>query len=79
MSLSGYDNWAMERNITPREKEVLLLIAEGKTTKEIAETLHCADNTVSAHRYNLMRKTGARNAVELTNYATRSRLKRFTA
>lgn len=53
--------------LTPREKEVLALIAEGKSTAEIAEMLCIAINTVDSHRKNIFSKLDAKNAVEAVN------------
>ena len=57
--------------LTPREQEVLKLIAEAFTNKQIAETLHLAEKTVESHRANLLRKLGMRDRVELVRYAIR--------
>jgi len=51
--------------ITKREKQVLLLIAEGKTTAKIAEALFLSPATVETHRHNLMQKFEVKNAIEL--------------
>ena len=50
---------------TPRELEILFLIAEGFTVKEIAKLLHITDATVVGHKTNLMSKMEARNIAEL--------------
>lgn len=55
--------------ITAREERVLRLIVEGKTSKEIAETLNISVKTVETHRSNLFAKFGARNVVELVKRA----------
>jgi DNA-binding NarL/FixJ family response regulator len=57
--------------LTPREQEVLKLIAEAHTNKEIAEVLHLSEKTVESHRGNLLRKLGMRDRVELVRYAIR--------
>ena len=57
--------------LTPREQEVLKLIAEAHTNKEIAATLHLAEKTVESHRANVLRKLGMRDRVELVRYAIR--------
>jgi DNA-binding NarL/FixJ family response regulator len=57
--------------LSPREQEVLKLIAEAFTNKEIAETLHLAEKTVESHRANILRKLGMRDRVELVRYAVR--------
>jgi DNA-binding NarL/FixJ family response regulator len=60
-----------EEPLSPREQEVLKLIAEAHTNKEIAETLHLAEKTVESHRANILRKLGMRDRVELVRYAVR--------
>jgi DNA-binding NarL/FixJ family response regulator len=57
--------------LSPREQEVLKLIAEAHTNRQIAETLHVAEKTVESHRANLLRKLGMRDRVELVRYAIR--------
>ena len=60
-----------EEPLSPREQEVLKLISEAHTNKEIALTLHLAEKTVESHRANLLRKLGMRDRVELVRYAIR--------
>src|SRR5919109_150022 len=55
--------------LTPRELEILKLIAEAHTSKEIADTLVIAVKTVERHRANILEKLGMRDRVELTRYA----------
>jgi len=55
--------------LSPREKEVLRLIADEKSTQEITEILFISSNTVETHRKNLMRKIGAKNMIGLVKYA----------
>jgi DNA-binding NarL/FixJ family response regulator len=57
--------------LTPREVEVLKLIAEANTSKEIAEKLFISLKTVDRHRQNILDKLGMRDRVELTRYAIR--------
>jgi DNA-binding NarL/FixJ family response regulator len=57
--------------LTPREQEIVKLIAEAHTNKEIAEILHLSEKTVENHRGNAMRKLGMRDRVELVRYAIR--------
>lgn len=57
--------------LTPRELEVLKLIAEGHTSKEIAAMLVISIKTVDRHRTNMLEKLGMRDRVELTRYAIR--------
>ena len=55
--------------LTPRQREVLQLVAEGKTTKEISSALHISPKTVEFHRNSLMDELGVRTTAELTRYA----------
>ena len=57
--------------LTPREMEVLRLIAEGHTNRQIAEVLSISVRTVESHRANLMGKLGLHSRVELVRYAKR--------
>jgi len=57
--------------LTPRELEVVKLIAEAYSTEEIADTLVISRKTVERHRANILEKLGLRNRVELTRYAIR--------
>jgi DNA-binding NarL/FixJ family response regulator len=58
-------------SLTSREREVLQLIAEGKSTKEIAFTLDISSKTVETHRRQIMQKLKLDNVAELTRYAIR--------
>jgi DNA-binding NarL/FixJ family response regulator len=60
--------------LTPREREVLQLMAEGKSTKEIASELHLSVNTVDTHRRHIMEKLDIHSIAELTKYAIREGL-----
>jgi DNA-binding NarL/FixJ family response regulator len=60
-----------EDPLSPRELEVVKLIAEGDTSEEIAEQLFISKKTVDRHRANVLEKLGMRNRVELTRYAIR--------
>ena len=57
--------------LTPREEEVVKLIAEAHTNAQIAQILHLAEKTVESHRANVLRKLGMRDRVELVRYAIR--------
>jgi DNA-binding NarL/FixJ family response regulator len=60
-----------EDPLSPRELEVVKLIAEGQTSEEIAAQLFISKKTVDRHRANVLEKLGMRNRVELTHYAIR--------
>jgi len=55
--------------LTPRQREVLQLVAEGKSTKEISAALNISAKTVEFHRNSLMDELGLRSIAELTRYA----------
>jgi DNA-binding NarL/FixJ family response regulator len=57
--------------LTPREEEVVKLIAEAHTNAQIAALLHLSEKTVESHRANVLRKLGMRDRVELVRYAIR--------
>jgi len=60
--------------LTPREEEVLKLVAEGDSTREIAKTLVISAKTVDRHRANILQKLGLRDRLALTRYAIRAGL-----
>lgn len=60
--------------LTPREREVLQLLAEGKSAKEVASCLHVSVKTVEVHRHRIMSKLDIHSMAELTKYALREGL-----
>ena len=60
--------------LTPRERELVQLLAEGKSNKEAADTLGISLNTVETHRKNVMSKLHLRSASDLVRYAIRNNL-----
>lgn len=62
--------------LTDREKQVLQLLAEGKTNKEVASALALGVSTVETHRLNLMKKLDLHNTAELVLYAVRKKILR---
>jgi DNA-binding NarL/FixJ family response regulator len=62
------------QELTPREREVLQLLAEGLASKEIAARLEVAVSTIESHRKQIMDKLGLRSVAELTKYAIRTGL-----
>jgi DNA-binding NarL/FixJ family response regulator len=60
-----------DKELTVREREVLKLIAEGKSSKEIAETLSISTRTADNHRTHIMRKLGSNKNIDLVKYAIR--------
>jgi DNA-binding NarL/FixJ family response regulator len=63
-----------ESELTPREEEIVKMVAEANTSREIAEMLHLSEKTVENHRANAMKKLGLRDRVELVRYAIRKGL-----
>ena len=57
--------------LTPRETEIVKLVAEARTSREIAELLVISEKTVERHRTNILAKLGMRDRVELVRYAIR--------
>ncbi|HKI81629.1 MAG TPA: response regulator transcription factor, partial [Pseudodesulfovibrio sp.] len=57
--------------LTPREQEVMRMLAEGLTAKGVAKELFISPKTVENHRTNLMKKLGLKSSVELVRYAAR--------
>jgi len=62
------------RALTPRQKEILRLVAQGLTNREIAEHLDISVRTVEVHRFNLMRRLKVRNVAQLLRQALIQRL-----
>ncbi|MNJ96826.1 Oxygen regulatory protein NreC [compost metagenome] len=60
--------------LTPREIEVIRHMAQGKSNKEIAQILNCSDQTIKAHKANLMRKINLSNTVEVSMWALKKGL-----
>jgi two-component system, NarL family, response regulator NreC len=68
------DDFSVFAILSPREREVLQLMAEGKTNRQIAEMLHVSLKTIETHRQQIMNKLEIHNIVELTKYAIREGL-----
>ena len=60
--------------LTPREREVVKLIAEGHTNQQIADLLHRSVKTIESHRANILRKLDIHDSIELVKYAVRKKL-----
>lgn len=61
-------------DLTKREKEILQLVVDGLTSREMAEKLNLSPRTVDHHRANLLRKSKMKNSVDLVNFAVRNGL-----
>jgi DNA-binding NarL/FixJ family response regulator len=62
------------KSLTPRQREVAQLLAEGKSMKEVADILHVAPRTVAFHKYRIMQDLGLRTNAELIQFAIKSRI-----
>ncbi|MHC1728680.1 MAG: response regulator [Syntrophobacteraceae bacterium] len=65
------DDHTEKNTLTPREREVMQLLAEGQSTRNIAEMLHVSVKTVDTHRYQIMNKLQVKNIAELVKFAVR--------
>jgi len=63
-----------DSRITPRQHEILQLLAEGKTSKEVATTLSLSVKTAETHRANIMRRLNCHSVTELVRYAIRNNI-----
>jgi two-component system response regulator NreC len=76
---SNQTAFPQERALTAREREVLKLLAEGKTVRAAATVLGLSSKTVDAHKFNLMRKLGIHNKAELVMWAIQKRVVKIPA
>ena len=67
-----YQNPLLDQNLTEREIEILKLIAQGMSNKEIGDQLFISHRTVDTHRTNLMKKLDVHNIAGLIRFAIRS-------
>ncbi len=65
---------SLDDPLTAREREVVQLVAEGKSTKEVAQVLNISAKTAENHRTNIMRKLKVNSATELVRYAIRNKI-----
>jgi len=65
---------AAGERLTGRQREVLQLVAEGRTMKEVASLLHISPRTAESHKYEIMNLLGAHNTAELVQHAIRMKL-----
>jgi DNA-binding NarL/FixJ family response regulator len=70
----GLEPEPQEGNLSPREREVLQLIAEGYTNRQIAEILSISIKTVQSHRLNLMQKLDLHDRGDLIKYAIQKKI-----
>jgi DNA-binding NarL/FixJ family response regulator len=67
--LGGAPENSLSKRVTPRQREVLQLLAEGKTAKEIAYILNISTKTVEFHKYKMMEQLKIKTSAELVHYA----------
>ena len=67
----GDSNQPPTIRLQPRQREILRLLAEGKTAKEIATNLHLATKTIEYHKYQIMRKLNVQTSAQLIQYAVK--------
>ncbi len=72
--MTGEDASDPERMLTPREREVLILVAQGYTNSEIADILFISPKTVDVHRTRMMNKLDLHSVAEIVRYAVRRHL-----
>jgi len=70
----GPEETTRQATLTLRQREVLQLLAEGKTMKEVAASLSISTRTTESHKYEIMRQLGLRTTAELVRYAVRIKL-----
>lgn len=80
MVVSGYVSEGAKKStfesevLSVREREILQMLAEGRSNKEVADGLHISVKTVETHRANIMKKLGLKNIADLVLYAVRNQL-----
>ena len=74
ISQKASDKTKKQIKLTPRERHIIQLIAEGKTIKEIARILNISPKTADANRRKIMNKLNIYNTAELTKYAIREKI-----
>jgi DNA-binding NarL/FixJ family response regulator len=70
-SLMHGDSHAAGSELTPRQREVLQLLAEGRSMKEVASLLNLTPRTVAFHKYRMMEQLGVKSSAELVQYAVK--------
>ena len=70
-SLLNVDDQKARHELTPRQREVLQLLAEGRSMKEVASVLNLTPRTVAFHKYRMMEQLGVKSTAELVQYAVK--------
>jgi DNA-binding NarL/FixJ family response regulator len=73
-ALNEGDSHPSKDKTSPRQREVLQLLAEGHTMKEVARILHITPRTVAFHKYGLMKELGIKSSAELIQFAVKQRV-----
>jgi DNA-binding NarL/FixJ family response regulator len=72
--IRGPWKWGRPKSLTPRQREVVQLLAEGKTMKEAADLLHLAPRTVAFHKYRVMEELELESSAGLVQFAIKSHM-----
>jgi DNA-binding NarL/FixJ family response regulator len=67
--IRGHDGKQTSKELTPRQREVLQLLAEGRPMKEVAHILNVSSRTVAFHKYRMIEQLGLKSSAELIQYA----------
>jgi DNA-binding CsgD family transcriptional regulator len=70
----GVETGVLRDRLTPRQREILQLLAEGKTSKEVAVVLGVSTKTIETHRANIMKRLDCHSVGELVRYAIRNKI-----
>jgi DNA-binding NarL/FixJ family response regulator len=70
----GFERRRRHKTLSPRQREVLRLLAEGKTMKEAAAVLNLRRRTIRCHKYRIMQQLGIKTMGELAQFAVKNRL-----
>ncbi len=70
-ALLNVDQRSASHTLTPRQREVLQLLAEGRSMKEVASVLNVTPRTVAFHKYRMMEQLKLKSTAELVQYAVR--------
>lgn len=71
---ASFQKKVFTQDLSDREKQVVVLISEGKSVREIAENLGCSENTIKSHKSNIMRKIDVSNSAGISAWAFKNKL-----
>ena len=72
--INQFEQGATGRSLTPRQREVLQLLAEGRSMKEAASILNVSARTIAFHKYRMMEQLNIKTTAELVQFAVREHL-----